>query len=295
MTAGKSRVAVITGASSGIGKAAAKALAAQGWSIIGTGRDSARIAAAEAEIRSLAAGGSVTLLRADLSRLADAERLAQDIAALTDHIDVLINNAGGMASELVMTAEGYEANFAGNHLGPFLLTQRLTPLLRAAAADAPRGAVRIINTASDASEMTPAINLDDMQNLDSFSPGLAYCTSKLANVLHARALAGRLAGDGIACHSVHPGAVDSNFFTYAPADTQERVRDLPKFTEEDGADTLVWLATAEEGGASSGGYWFQRQPRKPNPLADDAAVLERFWLESEKLVSDAHRAAVLKN
>jgi NAD(P)-dependent dehydrogenase (short-subunit alcohol dehydrogenase family) len=134
------RVAVITGASSGLGKAAAKALAAQGWWVIAVGRNAARSAAAEAEIRGVAAEGArVDMLIADLALLADAERLAREIAGLTDRIEVLANNAGGMASGLVITDEGNEANFTGNHLGPFLLTELLLPLLRRAAADAPRG------------------------------------------------------------------------------------------------------------------------------------------------------------
>lgn len=280
------RVAVVTGASSGIGKEVAKALAAQGCQIIGTGRDAERMAGAEAEIRAASSTGAVEMLRADLSLLADAAQLASDIAERTDRLDLLINNAGGMCSEKVMTAEGYEANFAANHLGPFLLTQRLLPLLRRTAAGVPAGTVRILNTASDASEMIPGINLDDLQSLENFSPGLAYCTGKLANVLFARALAKRLAGDGIVAHSVHPGAVDSNFFSYAPAATQERVKDMPKFSTEEGADTLVWLATSEEGGHNSGSYWHQRKLRAPNLLVDDDAVVERFWQESERLVSD---------
>ena len=130
------RVAVVTGASSGIGKETAKALAAQGWHVIALGRDPSRTVAAEAEIRA-AATGQVDMIRADLSLIAEAERAADAIAALTSRIDILINNAGGMASRMVMTSEGLEQNFAGNHLGPFVLTNRLLPLLRAAAADAP--------------------------------------------------------------------------------------------------------------------------------------------------------------
>jgi NAD(P)-dependent dehydrogenase (short-subunit alcohol dehydrogenase family) len=281
----RARVAVVTGASSGIGKAIAKAMARQGWRVIGTGRDPERLAAAEAEIAADAAGAPVTMLRADLSLLGGAAQLAQDIAALTDRVDLLFNNAGGMTDKLVMTDEGLEANFAGNHLGPFLLTQHLLPLLRNAAQDQPAGAVRILNTASDASEMIPAINLDDMQNLERFSPGMAYCTGKLANVLFARALADRLVGEGIVAHAVHPGAVDSNFFSHAPADTQERSRGLDKASEADGADTLVWLATAPEGAASNGGYWYRRAPRTPNKLVEDAAIVDRFWRESEKLIA----------
>jgi NAD(P)-dependent dehydrogenase (short-subunit alcohol dehydrogenase family) len=282
-----SRVAVITGASSGIGKQIAKALAAKGWRIIGTGRNAERIAKAEAEINAASTGGGVTMLTADLSLLADAEKTASRIATLTDRIDVLVNNAGGMTSTLVMTPEGFEENFAGNHLGPFVLTNRLLPLLRNAAKGAPRGTVRILNTSSDASEMVPGINLDDMQNLDNFNPGLSYCTGKLANVLFARALAKRLAGDGIVAHAVHPGAVESNFYATAPAATQERLKNMPKFTEEEGADTLTWLATSEEGGQNSGGYWYQRAQRPPNKVVDDPVVVERFWHESEKLAARA--------
>lgn len=285
MTSADSPVAVITGASSGIGKQVALALAEKGWRVIGTGRSPDRIAQAQDEIRAVSQTGEVEMIRADLSLLAEAMELADRIKALTARVDLLANNAGGMAREMIMTAEGLEANFAGNHLGPFVLTNALLPLLRTAAKESEPGRVRIINTASDASEMIPSINLDDMQNLQNFSPGLAYCTGKLANVLFARALASRLGDDGIAVHAVHPGAVDSNFFSYAPDDTQERARELDKVSEQEGADTLIWLATEEEGGLTSGGYWFRREARAPNPFVEDAAAVDRFWRESEKLVN----------
>jgi NAD(P)-dependent dehydrogenase (short-subunit alcohol dehydrogenase family) len=283
------RIAVVTGASSGIGKQVAKALAGGGWRVIATGRDPGRMARAEEEIRDASAGGEVDMLAADLSLLASVEETAGRIASLTDRVHLLVNNAGGMTAERTITSEGLEANFAGNHLGPFLLTDRLLPLLRCAAEGSPPGTVRILNTASDASEMIPSINLDDMQNLERFSPGLAYCTGKLANVLFARTLADRLGGEGIVAHAVHPGAVDSNFFSHAPADTQERSRGLDKATEEEGADTLVWLASAEEGAATNGGYWYRRKPRTPNPVVEDRAVRDRFWSESKALV-DAVRS-----
>jgi NAD(P)-dependent dehydrogenase (short-subunit alcohol dehydrogenase family) len=281
------RVAVVTGASSGIGKAAAKALAAQGWRVIGVGRDPERSAAAAAEIRAASGGGQVDMLRANLALLAEAARAAREIAALTDRIDVLINNAGGMCKQKVITPEGYEENFAGNHLGPFLLTTRLLPLLRRAAAEAPRGSVRILNTASDASEMIPGLDWDDLQGLGSFHPGFAYCRGKLANVLFARGLARRLAADGIVAHAMHPGAVDSNFITHADEHAQATMLTYARLTPEEGADTLVWLATAEDPGASSGGYFHQRKPRTPNPVVDDDAYVDRFWAETEKLVARA--------
>lgn len=279
-------VALVTGASSGIGKQVAKALAAQGWRVIGTGRDPQRMAAAEAEIRAASAGGAVELLRADLSLMAEAVRLAEDVGARTDRLDLLVNNAGGMCTDLVMTEEGYEQNFAANHLGPFLLTDRLLPLLRRTAEGRPAGSVRILMTASDAGEMIPRLNLDDMQSLGNFNPGIAYCSGKLANIMFARALGERLAADGIAAHAVHPGPVDSNFFTHVPDDTRERVKDLAKFTEEQGADTLIWLATDSAGGTNSGGYWFQRELRT-RANREDAATLERFWDESVRLVARA--------
>ncbi len=286
MTVSKQRVAVITGASSGIGKETAKALAAQGWRVIAVGRNAERCAAAAQEIAGVAdQGGRVDMLRANLSLMADVARLAGDVAALTDRVDVLVNNAGGMAKQKVITAEGLEENFAGNHLGPFLLTNRLLPLLRRAAADAPKGAVRIINTASDASEMIPGMDLGDMQAIDDYSNGGAYCRSKLANVLFARALAGRLAGDGIVAHAMHPGTVDSNFASHADDEIQAYMKTLTFISEAEGADTLIWLATAEEPGQSSGGYFCKRAPRTPNPLIDDAGYVARFWEESEKLVS----------
>lgn len=276
------RVAVVTGASSGIGLETARALAAQGFRVLGIGRDAARCAAAQAEL-----GAGVEMLRGDLSLLAEADRLADAIAGMAGRVDVLVNNAGGMAREQVTTAEGFEANYAANFLGPFVLTARLLPLMRAAAADAPQGSVRIVNTASDGSEMIPGIDLGDLQNLGNWSPGAAYCSGKLANVLHARALAARVAGDGIVAHSVHPGTVGSNFFAHTPGSVQAAYADAPKLTPAQGADTVIWLASAEEPGRSSGGYWYERAPRRPNPLAGDAAFVEAFWQAAEALAGRA--------
>jgi NAD(P)-dependent dehydrogenase (short-subunit alcohol dehydrogenase family) len=287
MTANRPRVGVVTGASSGIGKEAAKALAAQGWRVIAIGRDPDRSAAAAQEIRAASSGGQVHMIQADLALMAEASRAAREIAARTDRIDVLLNNAGGMARLKVMTREGYEENFAGNHLGPFLLTTRLLPLLRRAAADAPRGSVRIINTSSDASEMIKAMPWDDLQSSENYSAGAAYCYGKLANVLFARGLAQRLADDGIVAHAMHPGVVDSNFITHADERTQAHIRTFKSQTPAEGADTLIWLATAQEPGQSTGGYFYQRKPRAPNPVVDDAAYVDRLWAESEKLISRA--------
>lgn len=285
----KARVAVITGASAGVGKAAAESLAAQGWHVIATGRNPARCAQAEAQLRAAAGagGGRVDFLRADLALFADVERLAKEIAALTDRVHLLANNAGGMPARKELTAEGFEANFAGNHLGPFLLTQRLLPLLRAAAGDAPAGTVRIVNTSSDGSEMISGLNFDDLKTFETWDPGLAYCSGKLANVLHARGLAGRLAEQGIVAHAFHPGTIDSCFFDDIPESTRAYTDTLEKLPAAAGAETLLWLATSEEAGRSSGGYWYQCQPRTANPVADDPAQVERLWQVSEALLAAA--------
>lgn len=292
MTKSEPRVALVTGASSGIGKAAAKALAAQGWRVIGTGRDPGRMAAAEAEIQGATGdGGSFEIVAADLSLIAGARKLAGEIVERTGRLDLLINNSGGITDQLRMTSEALEDNFASNHLAPFVLTLELLPLLRATAANEPAGAVRILMTASDTSEMIPSMNLDDMQNLGHWDAGLAYCTGKLANVLFAKALAGRLEGSGIVAHAYAPGAVASNFYAYASEQTREHVKNLDMATSEQGADTLVWLATSAEPGQCSGLYWEKRAVKPPNPVVEDPAVVERFWTESEKLVASALNTA----
>jgi NAD(P)-dependent dehydrogenase (short-subunit alcohol dehydrogenase family) len=280
-------VAVVTGASSGIGKETAKALAARGWRVIGIGRDPGRSAAAEAEIRAVSSNGQVEFLRGDLSLMADAARLAGEIAGRTGRVDILVNNAGGMAKEQVITAEGFDENFAGNHLGPFLLTARLLPLLRKAAATAPKGSVRVLNTSSDAGEMIPGLPWDDLQLLKGFDSGRSYCNVKLANVMFARGLAKRVAGDCIVAHAMHPGFTDSNFINNAPESSKAYMLTLKGLTAEEGADTLVWLATSAEGGESNGGYFYQRKPRAPNKFAEDDAEVERLWAESEKLLAQA--------
>src|SRR5271163_5318714 len=150
---GEGRVAVVTGASSGVGQAAARALAARGWHVIALGRDAERTAAAAADLRASAAPGArVDVIRGDLTLLSDTTRMADEIAALTDRVHVLINNAGGVRAERVITSEGNEATFAGNHLGHFLLTNRLMPRLRAAAATGAPGTVRVVSVSSNAHE-----------------------------------------------------------------------------------------------------------------------------------------------
>jgi NAD(P)-dependent dehydrogenase (short-subunit alcohol dehydrogenase family) len=274
------RVAVITGASSGIGKEAAKALAAQGWHVIAQGRDADRTAAAEAEIRSVATG-RVDMLACDLALLADTARMADAIAALTDRVDVLLCNAGGMRQELVVTSEGNDASFVGNHLGHFLLVKHLMPQLRAS------GAARVISTTSDGHFYCKGIDWDDLQLMRNWISGASYCQVKLFNVLFTRELAKRAAADGIVAHAFHPGVVASNFTAHVVESTRAYMATLDAQPPEVAAQPLVWLATADEAGQSSGMYWNMGVSEAPNPIALDEAAAARLWAESEALLAKA--------
>lgn len=282
------RVAVITGASSGIGKETAKTLLQQGWRVIGLGRDPKRCAVAETEIRDAIPNAQFELIRADLALMADTARAANEIIAHTTRIDVLLNNAGGMAKEKIMTSEGNEATFAGNHLGHFLLTTRLLPLLQTTAAKLPRGSVRIVNVSSLANESCKGLDWNDLQMIDNFNAAAAYCRVKFANILFTRELAKRFASDGIVAHAMHPGVVNSNFITHADEATQNFIRTQRKdvsVTPEVGADTLIWLATAAEPSNSNGSYFYRRAESTVNPAALDAVAAARLWDESHKLIA----------
>jgi NAD(P)-dependent dehydrogenase (short-subunit alcohol dehydrogenase family) len=280
------RVAVVTGASAGIGKATARALAQLGWRVIGVGRDPGRSAAAAAEIRAAArGGGAVDFLRGDFDLMSEVRRVAGEIAALTPRIDVLINNGGGVRDRLVMTAEGLEATFAANHLAPFLLTRALLPLLRTTAARSAGGTVRVIAVSSRAHELCQGFHWDDLQALQNFAPMRAYCQAKLANLLFTLELARRVAADGIVAQAMHPGVVDSNFASHGDATMQAYMKAAPTISPEQPARTLVWLCTAPEAGIGSGRYFHDCAEVTAAPAARDAAAAARLWQESTTLLA----------
>lgn len=272
--------AVVTGASSGIGKEAAKALAALGWHVIAHGRDPDRTAAAESEIRHVATG-RVDMLNCDLAILSDTAQMAGQIAKLTDRVDVMLCNAGGMRSELVVTSEGNDASFAGNHLGHFLLVQRLMPQLRAAKN------ARVISTSSDGHFYCKGIQWDDLQLIGNWDAGASYCLVKLCNVLFTRELAKRGAADGIVTHAFHPGVVGSNFTSHVPDSTRAYMATLDAQTPEAAAQPLIWLATSDEAGTMTGLYWNKAVAEEPNALALDDSNATRLWTESAALLAQA--------
>ncbi|WP_109524683.1 MULTISPECIES: SDR family NAD(P)-dependent oxidoreductase [Nocardia] len=280
-------VAVVTGASAGIGRATARRFVASGWRVIGVGRDRARAADAEVEIRAAASdGGGFDMLRGDFVRMAEVARVADEIAAMTARLDVLINNAGGVRDRRIVTEEGTEATFAANHLAPFLLTRELMPLLEAGAADSPPGTVRVIAVSSSAHRITRGLDWDDLQSLGAFHPTAAYAKAKLATLLFTRELARRAHPHGITAQAMHPGIVASNFATHGDRTMREHMAAADTVPPEEPAEMLVWLATDAEGGREGGRYFHRGAEETPTDAARDDEAAARLWIESEKLLAD---------
>ena len=279
------RVALVTGASSGIGKSTALRLAALGWQVIGVGRDPQRSAAAEAEIAAAAGAGGFAMVRADFTVMAEVKRVADEVGSRTSCLDVLVNNAGGVRDRQYITAEGTEATFAANHLAPFLLTRELMPLLRASAASRPAGTTRVIAVSSTAHRMIDALDFDDLQSLGGFQPALAYGRAKLANILFTRELALRAAPDGIVAQVMHPGLVASNFASHGDEGMRAYMAAADSVPPDEPAETLTWLAAEPEGGRHGGRYFYRKAEETPSAAAQDDEAASRLWAESETLLA----------
>lgn len=229
------------------------------------------------------------MLRLDLAIIAEVREAAAAIAKLTDRVDVLINNAGGTSRERRVTSEGNEATFSGNYLGHFVLTNELLPLLRHAAKFADKGQTRILNVSSVAHEYTPGLDWDDLQSIAHFDVDKAYTNAKLANLLHAQALARRVKNDGIVVHAMHPGIVATNFVTHGNDAMAKTFVDFADITVSpvEGADTLIWLATSRDTTLMEGGGYFHARTAVPTAAAaNDDAAAERLWSESLRLTTE---------
>ena len=279
------RVALVTGASSGIGKSTAVNLVALGWQVIGVGRDPQRSTAAEAEIAAAATEGSFTMLRGDFTLMAEVMRVAGEVESRTPRLDVLINNAGGVRDRQIVTAEGTEATFAANHLAPFLLTRELMPLLKASAASRPPGTTRVIAVSSSAHHMIDALDWGDLQSLGGFQPAFAYGRAKLANILFTRELARRAGPEGIVAQVMHPGRVDSNFASHGDEGMRAYMASADTVPPDEPAETLTWLATEPEGGHPGGRYFYRKAEETPSAAAQDDAAAGRLWADSEALLA----------
>lgn len=278
-------VALVTGASSGIGKATAIKLIARGWQVIGVGRDPQRSAAAEAEIAAVAGAGGFTMVRADFTLMAEVKRAAERVGSRTGRLDVLVNNAGGVRDRQYITAEGTEATFAANYLAPFVLTRELMPLLKASAASRPPGTARVIAVSSTAHRMIDALDFSDLQTFDGFQPAFAYGRAKLADILFTRELARRAGPDGIVAQVMHPGRVDSNFASHGDEGMRAYMAAADNVTPDEPAETLAWLAAEPAGGHPGGRYFYQKGEETPSAAAQDDAAARRLWVESETLLA----------
>ncbi len=272
------KVVVITGATSGIGQVAAERLAGMGARMVLVARDKARGEAALVRLRQRAPGAAHSIHYADLSRLAEMKRVAAEIAAAEPRIDVLINNAGALFGSRHVTEDGLELTFALNHMAYFVLTHGLRDRLLASAP------ARVVNTASNAHRRA-GLDFDDLQSAHGYSGFKAYGRSKLANILFTRELARRLAGAGVTANCLHPGFVATRFGDQTGGLLSSVVRAAKIFaiSSEEGAETLVYLASSPEVAHVSGAYFYQCRPATPTREAQDDAAAQRLWSETAKL------------
>lgn len=273
------RVCLITGATSGIGRATALALGAMGAEVVLLCRDAAKGEATAAAVRA-AGAPRVDLLLADLARQAEVRRAAAEFLASARPLHVLINNAGVVNVRRSVTPDGIETTFAVNHLAYFLLTTLLLERLRASAP------ARIVNVASEAHKLG-ALDFDDLQNTRRYRVMKVYGQSKLANILFTSELARRLEGSGVTANSLHPGAVATGLGTNNGGWARRLIRLLRPFfrTPDDGAATSIHLATAPQLAAVSGRYFANCREKTPSRAARDAAAARRLWAVSEQLTA----------
>ena len=262
---------MITGVSSGIGKATAIALARLGYHVVAAGRSKERTMPVVEQMR--AEAGSAEYLHLDLASLDSARNAAHEFVDSGRTLDVLVNNAG-VGGVRGTTADGFEIHFGVNHLGPFMLTHHLGPTFRPG--------TRIVVVSSEVHRRADRIDWDRVQAKSRSIAGFSeYGVSKLANILFARRLA-QLQPER-RTYSLHPGVVDTNIF---PAMTGLLFRN--RLTPEEGADTSVWCATAPELSDQSGLYYSRRKVWEPSATAQDDDLARELWARSERWCGVAH-------
>ncbi len=275
------KVCLITGATSGIGKAAAEALARLGATVLLVGRNQPRAEAAARELRNRTGNPEIHPFWADFADLDQVRRLAQAVRSRFPVLDVLVNNAGTVFPKWeVVEPYGVEKTFLVNHLAPFLLTHLLLEPLLAAEQG------RIINVASEA-HRRGHLELDDLAMARGYNLLRAYRRSKLANLLFTYELARRLQGTRVTANAMHPGVVATRIWKvgFAPLDRLLRwwMR-LTALTPEEGADTIVYLAASPEVASVTGKYFIKRRPMRSSPASYDTDLARRLWEVSVRLV-----------
>jgi NAD(P)-dependent dehydrogenase (short-subunit alcohol dehydrogenase family) len=271
------QVCVVTGASSGIGKAAAIGLARLGATVVLVCRDRGRGEAAQAEVKAAATSGQPVLELADLSSLEQVRDVAGRLSQLP-RIDVLINNAGLVLASRELTSDELEHTFALNHLAPFLLTSLLLPQLEASAP------ARVITVASTA-HRGAMLNTDDLQLERRYLPMLAYSNSKLANILFTRELALRLDASKVTANCLHPGTVRTHFGDTGATWLRLGLAVARPFlrSPESGASTVIYLASSPDVAGQTGGYYVGSKLRQPSRAARSEETARRLWESSARL------------
>ena len=272
------KVVLITGGTSGIGKAAATALAGMGATVVITGRNEERGKRALQEIREESGNDGVELILADLTVQDEVRRLAEELRERHNQLEVLVNNAGLVLSERTETPDGIETQLAINHLAPFLLTNLLLDLLKESAPS------RIVAVSSDAHRWAK-IDLDDLQSRKRYRGMQVYGKTKLANIMFIYELAERLEGTGVIANCMHPGGVNTNFGNNQGGPMNLLFRLFKPFmrSPEQGADTLIYLASSPEVEGMTGKYLADRKVKAASDAAYDETTRKRLWEASEEL------------
>ncbi len=280
----RDQVIVITGGNSGIGKEAAVSLATAGATVVITARNQAKGADALDEIRRRSGREHVEVMALDLADFASIRSFAAELLDRHDRLDVLVNNAGGILSDRVETAQGFEMTFGVNHLGHFLLTDLFTDRLKASAP----GRVVTVSSFGHRFAVT-GLSFGDLQSERHYWSMDAYAKSKLANILFTRELARRLEGSGVTATCLHPGVVRTGF---GSADDMTGVERLtvaigsPFYVNAArGARTTVYLASSPEVEGRTGGYYAKCREHRPSKAARDPEAARRLWEASEQLVA----------
>ena len=266
---------VVTGGTSGIGEVAAIDLAGKGARIILVARDKRRGEATFARLEARAPNLGHRVHYADLAQLSEMKRVAAEIAAAEPRIDILINNAGAMFANREVTKDGFEKTFATDHLSYFVLTAGLRERLLAAAP------ARVINTASHAHK-TAQFDIGDLQTTKNYTSFQAYSRAKLANILFTRELARRIEGTGITANCLHPGFVATRFGDEAGG-LIGHVIGLAKvlaISPEEGAKTIIHLATSPDVATRSGEYFYKCRRTAPARAGRDDALARALWEKS---------------
>ena len=271
---------IVTGATSGIGRATAHALAAAGARVVVVCRNRERGDEVCAEIARATGNDATEVVLADLASLASVRAAADALLERCPRIDVLVNNAGVVNTSRRESADGYEEMFAVNHLAPFLLTNLLLDRIRDSAP------ARIVGVASDAHKFR-SLDFDDLGSTKSFGAMTTYGMSKRANILFTYELARRLEGSGVTVNCMHPGAVATGLATNNGTFPVLLTRFLSLFfrTPEKGAETVVHLATSPAVAETTGKYFYNCAEYRSDRETYDADAQRRLWEVSERLVA----------